>query len=228
LNILVIEDNPDIVANIYGYFEPLGYELDNAPNGFAGLALAMEREGEYDAIILDVMLPGLDGYQLCQKLRKELKQKTPVLMLTARDSIKDRVDGFESGADDYLIKPFSLIELEARIKALVRRSKDQHIATTLTFGPLRFDPDLHEASRGDTPLALTPTGYKLLKLLLMAAPRLVSRQSLETAIWGNDLPDSDVLRTHMHSLRQSLDKSFDKPMLKTVTGVGYRLVDPDV
>lgn len=225
MRILIIEDNPDILANLYGFLEPLGYTLDSARNGFAGLARAAE--GRFDAIVLDLMLPGMDGLDVCRKLREELRQSTPVLMLTARDTLQDKVDGFEHGADDYLVKPFSLVELDVRLRALVRRAQNAHQEATLSFGPLRFDPTTFEAAREERRLALTPTGYKLLGALIRAAPRVLSKEALEREVWGDDPPDSDALRTHIHALRQALDKPFATPMLKTVQGVGYRLVDPD-
>jgi DNA-binding response OmpR family regulator len=169
----------------------------------------------------------MDGLELCGKLRLELRQSTPVLMLTARDTLQDKVDGFERGADDYLVKPFSLVELDARLKALVRRAQNAHHATTLRLGSLRFDPTTFEAAREERRLTLTPTGYKLLGALMRAAPRVLSREALEREVWGDDPPDSDALRTHIHALRQVLDKPFASPMLRTVQGVGYRLVDPD-
>jgi len=225
MRVLIIEDNPDILANLYGFLEPLGYTLDSARNGFAGLARAAE--GRFDAIVLDLMLPGMDGLDVCRKLRDELRQSTPVLMLTARDTLQDKVDGFEHGADDYLVKPFSLVELDARLKALVRRAQNAHQEATLRFGSLWFDPTTFEAARDEQRLALTPTGYKLLGALIRAAPRVLSKEALEREVWGDDPPESDALRTHIHALRQALDKPFASPMLKTVQGVGYRLMDPD-
>lgn len=225
MRLLIIEDNPDIVANIYGFFEPLGYQLDCAHNGYAGLAQAADNQ--YDAIVLDVMLPGLDGYQVCSRLRSELHVKTPVLMLTAKDAIEDRVEGFDRGADDYLVKPFSLIELDARLKALVRRSRDQHFSKQMQLGGLTFDPETHEVRREGVSLALTPTGFKLLHELLRASPKVLTKATLEHEVWGEDVPNSDALRTHIHTLRQVLDKPFAKPMLKTIAGIGYQLVDPD-
>jgi DNA-binding response OmpR family regulator len=226
MRILIIEDHPDIVANLYGFLEPKGHVLDAARNGYAGLALASENQ--YDVIVLDVMLPGLNGLELCEKLRTELKNATPVLMLTARDSLSDKVAGFDSGADDYLVKPFSLVELEVRLKALVRRAHGTSAAQSkLQFGELVFDPDTQQAERAGVPVLLTKTGYTLLRSLMTAAPRIVSRETLEQAIWGDDRPDSDALRTHIHALRQALDKPFPYPMLHTVAGVGYRLALPD-
>ena len=225
MHILVIEDNPEILKNIYGFFEPLGYTLDSALNGFAGLAQAAE--GDYDVIILDVLLPGLDGFQLCHRLRKELRIKTPVLMLTARDTIEDRVEGFDNGADDYLIKPFSFIELDARLKALIRRSRDQYFKGTLSLGPLLVDPENHEVLREGVHIELTPTGHKLLRMLLHESPNVVKKRTLEHEIWGDNMPNSDALKTHIHTLRQALDKPFNQPMLKTVPSIGYRLVKPD-
>lgn len=137
--ILIIEDNPDIVANIYAFFETKGFELDNAHNGISGLTLASNNR--YDVILLDVMLPGMDGTKLCKALREELHNKTPVLMLTARDTILDKVTGFDSGADDYLVKPFSLVELESRIKALIRRHQDDHFQHNITVGKLSLNTD---------------------------------------------------------------------------------------
>ena len=224
MRVLIIEDNPDIVANLYGYLEPLGYTLDCERTGDAGLAAA--GRAAHDAIVLDLMLPGLDGFELCRRLRKELRRSTPVLMLTARDTIQDKIIGFESGADDYLVKPFSLAELDVRLKALVRRASDAHIEAEFRVGDLSFDTATLTVMRAKRRIDLTPTGYKVLAKLMQAAPKLVSRESLEFEIWGDHPPDSDALRTHIHALRHALDKPFPVPMLKTLQGVGYRLVDP--
>jgi len=226
MRILIVEDHPDILANLYGFLEPKGHVLDSARNGYAALALASEND--YDVIVLDIGLPGLNGLELCQKLRGELALATPVLMLTARDSLSDKVAGFDSGADDYLVKPFSLVELEVRLKALVRRSEGRNAGSNkLRFGELVFDPDTQQASRNHHPIHLTRTGYILLRTLMSAAPRIVPRAALEQAVWGEDRPDSDALRTHIHALRQALDKPFAHPMLLTVPGAGYRLALPD-
>ncbi|QDL36405.1 response regulator transcription factor [Rhodoferax sediminis] len=221
MRLLIVEDNPDILANLYGFLEPLGYVLDSARNGSAGLALASK--GTYDAIVLDLMLPGLDGLDVCGRLRAVFGCATPVLILTARDTVEDKVAGFGCGADDYLVKPFSMIELEVRLKALIRRARGNHVTTALRVGALTFDPATFQATRAGTQLQLTPTGYKLLAALMRAAPAVVSRDNLEREVWGDDRPDSDALRTHIHSLRVVLDKPFAIPMLKTLPGIGYRL-----
>ncbi len=224
--ILIIEDNPDIVANIYAFFEPKGFELDNAHNGLSGLALAASNR--YDVILLDVMLPGMDGTKLCKKLREEHHVKTPVLMLTARDTVSDKVVGFESGADDYLVKPFSLIELEARIRALIRRHHDEYFGHTISVGTLSLNVDEHTVKRDDKPIKLTPTGFKILHALMSAAPRVVSKTELEEKVWGQDIPSSDALRTHLHSVRAQVDKPFAQPMIMTIAGVGYQVCEPKV
>ncbi|GAB2876844.1 response regulator transcription factor [Pseudoduganella ginsengisoli] len=225
MRLLIIEDNPDIVANLYEFLEPRGYVLDSAPNGYTGLGLATQHQ--YDAVVLDVMLPGLNGVELCQKLRNELHNSTPVIMLTARDTLSDKSAGFDAGADDYLVKPFSLLELEMRIKALVRRARGMgQGATVLRVGDLTFDTSTYTATRAGKPLALTRTGFVLLRCLMREAPRLVSRDTLEHEVWGEDRPDSDALRTHLHALRQALDKPFPFAMLRTVPGIGYKLLSP--
>lgn len=223
MRILIIEDNPDIQANLYGFLEPKGHVLDLASNGYAGLALAVQNN--YDVVVLDVMLPGLSGIEVCQKLRSELKNPVPVLMLTARDTLQDKVAGFESGADDYLVKPFSLVELEVRLKALVRRASGNNAASTLLrVGELTFDTDTYQVTRNGQLLALTKTGYTILKCMMREAPKVVPRETLEHEVWGDDRPDSDALRTHIHALRQALDKPFAFPMLRTVPGLGFKLV----
>lgn len=225
MRLLIIEDNPDIVANIFGYLEPLGYQLDVARNGISGLAMAAE--GNFDALVLDLTLPGLDGLDVCRRLRNDFKRSTPVLMLTARETLQDKVIGFDSGADDYLVKPFSMVELEARLKALVRRATGVQVDGVLRFADVTFNLGTFEAARAGVPLQLTRTGYKLLAVLLREAPKLVTREVLEQEVWGEDRPDSDALRTHIHALRMSLDKPFDRPLLKTLPGIGYKLVSPD-
>ncbi len=224
MKLLIIEDNSDIVANLHDFLVPRGYVLDTARTAASGLLLAATER--FDAIVIDVMLPGgMDGFALCSKIRKELRQTTPVLMLTARSSVEDKLLGFDSGADDYLIKPFSMAELDARVKSLVRRAGGGHSFQRLKVGELTFDLSTFELRRTGISLELTPTGYKLLSCLMRAAPNVVRREQLETAVWGEEPPQSDALRTHLHSLRQAIDKPFSWPMLKTIAGVGYRLMD---
>ena len=226
MRILIIEDNHDILANLYAFLESKGHSLDSAGNGYAGLALAAQHE--YDVIVLDVMLPGMTGLELCQKLRGELRNATPVLMLTARDTLQDKVAGFDSGADDYLVKPFSLVELEVRLMALIRRARGQTTGTAvLSVGELRFDTEKFEVKRAGTQLSLTKTGYTILRCLMTQAPKLVPRELLEHEVWGDDRPDSDALRTHIHALRQVLDKPYEFAMLRTVPGIGYKLLASD-
>lgn len=223
LRALIVEDNQDITANLYAFLEPLGYELDCAATGTAGLELAAG--GTFDVIVLDIMLPGMDGLAVCHALRTRYTVATPILMLTARDTVADRVTGLDVGADDYLIKPFSMKELDARLRALVRRAQGRQTLSVLRWGDIELDPAAHSASRSGTPLKLSPTGFTILETLLRAAPRIVSRAELEREIWGDAPPDSDALRTHIHELRQKLDKPFAHPLLKTVPHVGYGLSD---
>jgi DNA-binding response OmpR family regulator len=221
MHVLVIEDNPDIVANLFGFFEPLGYTLDIARNGLAGLNLTAQNV--YDVVVLDLSLPGLDGVEVCRRLREDHLNAVPILMLTARDTEHDKVTGLSAGADDYLVKPFSLLELDARLKALVRRVRNEQVRHTITYDEIQMDMRTGTVTRAGRSLALTPTGYKILSVLLRQAPHLVSREALEREVWGDNPPESDALRTHIHALRQALDKSFDRPMLITRAGLGYRL-----
>lgn len=218
---LIIEDNQDITANLYAFLEPLGYELDCAHTGTAGLELAAK--GRFDVIMLDIMLPGMDGLSVCRALRRNHAVVTPVLMLTARDTVADRVAGLNDGADDYLVKPFSMKELDARLRALVRRAQGMQTVAPLRWDEVALDPAAHTATRAGRPLKLGPTSFTILATLLRAAPRIVSRAELEEAVWGDTPPESGALRTHIHELRQKLDKPFPRPLLKTVPHVGYGL-----
>lgn len=219
--ILLVEDNHDIAAMVCDYFEQQGYTMDYAADGITGLHLAVT--GDFDAIILDLMLPGLDGVELCRKLRADAAKATPVLMLTARDTLDDKIAGLDAGADDYLVKPFELEELEARIRACVRRSSGRLVQETLELGGLRIDTGTMEVHRENSTLKLTPIGLKLLVTLMKASPRVVNRAELERAVWGDIVPDSDALRSHMYNLRKTIDRPFEKPLLHTVAGAGYRL-----
>ena len=222
MRILLVEDNRDILANLADYLELKGYSVDCARDGLSGLHLATG--GHYDLLVLDVMLPGLDGYSLCRRLREEVRSSVPVIMLTARDQLDDRLQGFQSGADDYLIKPFALSELAARIEAVLRRSRGG-ARRLLQVADLSYDLDTPEVSRGGRRLKLNPLGLKLLALLMQRSPHVLRREVLEEALWGDDCPDSDSLRSHVHQLRQVIDKPFPRPLLHTVHGVGYRLAE---
>lgn len=222
MRILLVEDNRDILANLADYLELKGYSADCAQDGLSGLHLAVGNH--YDLIVLDVMLPGLDGYSLCRRLREEARSSVPVIMLTARDQLDDRLQGFNAGADDYLLKPFALSELAARIEAVLRRSQGG-VRRLLQVADLSYDLDTLEVSRAGQRLKLNPLGLKLLALLMQRSPHVLRREALEEALWGDDCPDSDSLRSHIHQLRQTIDKPFPTPLLHTVHGVGYRLAD---
>lgn len=224
MRILVIEDNRDILANVLDYLELKGYGVDCAEDGLSGLHLAAT--GHYDLIVLDIMLPGIDGYQVCKRLREDAGRDTPIIMLTARDALGDRLRGLAAGADDYLIKPFALSELVARIEAILRRSQGAR-RHQLQVGDLHYDLDTLQATRAGQMLRLNPIGHKLLAILMQKSPAVVRREALEEALWGEDPPDSDSLRSHIHQLRQALDKPFAKPLLHTLHGVGFRLAEDD-
>jgi len=224
MRILVIEDNTDIAANIVDFLEDKGHIVDYAGDGVTGLHLAVVED--FDVIILDLMLPGMDGLELCKKLRTEAHKHTPVLMLTARDSLEQKLAGFEHGADDYLVKPFALRELDARVNALGNRRNNQ-MQRVLKVADLEFNLDTLEVTRGGQSINMNPTGLKLLQRLMESSPWVVPRQELELRVWGEEMPDSDSLRVHIHSLRAIIDKPFDKPLIHTRHGIGYRIADPD-
>lgn len=220
MRILIVEDTRDIAENIADFLEPKGHELDFAADGVTGLHLAVTRP--FDVIVLDLNLPGIDGITLCRKLRREAHVTTPVLMLTARDRLDDKLEGFDAGTDDYLVKPFSMKEFEARLHALVKRGAPG-TSRVLGVGDLEFNLDTLQARRAGKPLDLNPIQRKLLELLLQNTHRVVTREELERHIWGDALPDRDVLRTHIYGLRHAIDRTFATKLLHTVHGTGYRL-----
>jgi DNA-binding response OmpR family regulator len=222
LRVLVIEDNADLAAMIGDYLEAHGHHPDFAADGATGLRLALAQQ--YDVIVLDRALPRLDGLEACRQLRAR-GCGTPVLMLTARDTTQDKVTGLAAGADDYLVKPFELAEVEARLQALHRRASGRQAHALLRVGDLEYDPGAMEARRDGRALTLNPTSRKLLEFLMRETGRIVPREELEYLIWGDAPPDADVLRAHMHKLREAVDREFERKLLHTFRGAGYRLAD---
>ena len=221
--ILLIEDNRDIAEMVYDYLDARGYAVDYAADGVNGLNFAVTNQ--YDLIVLDLMLPGMDGIEVCRKMREDARRDTPILMLTARDTLDDKLVGLDSGADDYLVKPFEIRELEARIRALLRRHRGTVADEVYRVSDLTLDTGSLEVTRGDTAIRLPPIGLKLLTVLMRESPRVVTREQLEREVWGDILPDSDTLRSHLYNLRKAIDKPFATPLLHTIPGSGYRLVE---
>lgn len=224
-SLLLVEDHNDIAEMVTAYLERRGYSVDYAADGITGLHLAISND--YDAIILDLMLPGLDGLELCRKVRTEARRDIPILMLTARDTLNDKIHGLDSGADDYVIKPFAIQELEARIRALVRRHRGDVAPEVLQVSDLSVDVATFTVERNGQFLKLTPIELKILIALMRASPRVISRRELERQVWGDILPDSDTLRSHLYNLRKAIDKPFSKPLLHTLAGQGYKLAETD-
>ncbi|MDO8932988.1 MAG: response regulator transcription factor, partial [Rhodocyclaceae bacterium] len=192
LRILVVEDNPDLAANLVDYLSAHGHLADAAGDGLSGLNLAIRND--YDVVVLDLMLPGLDGLALCRRLRTEAGKLTPILMLTARDTIEDKIAGLEAGADDYVVKPFVLREVAARIKALARRALGASPRQKLQIADLAFDTATFQVVRSGCAIELPPIPLRILESLMRASPRVLSRDELERAVWGDTPPDSDALR----------------------------------
>lgn len=222
-SLLIVEDHSDLAANIGDYMEAGGFAADFAADGPTAVQLAATNQ--YDAVILDIMLPGFDGYEVCRRLRQQLGLSIPIIMLTARDQLNDKLLGFDQGADDYLIKPFEMKELEARIKAQIRRNRGELESQPLAVGDLLFDPVSLHISRSGRTIRLSPIAIQILKLLMRESPKLVTREAIEHEIWGEETPDSDALRSHLYNLRKHIDKPFEKKLIHTMSGLGYKLCD---
>lgn len=219
MRILIVEDNLDIQANIADYLED-SYSLDFAYSGDQGLSLALENE--YDVIVLDLMLPGRDGLDVCAEYRRGAGLQAPIIMLTARDTMDDKEAGFDAGADDYLVKPFSLRELKMRIEALARRPKARHSAVT-AYADISFDSEALTVSANGQTVTLHEKEGRILGLLLGAAPQVVTSATISYALWGEEPPESGALRTHIYNLRKALATLGLEGMLQTRRGKGYAL-----
>lgn len=221
MRVLIIEDDPAIAANLYDYLEARGHSVDAAADGITGLHLAVAEH--FDCILLDLSLPGIDGIGLCRKLREEAHVDTPVLMLTARDTLDDKLRGFEHGADDYLVKPFALKEVEARVLALHKRQSGRRTSRALEVGALSLDPKTLSIRFAGADVKLPPKCIRLLELLMSEPGRVFNRRELETRVWGDLQETSDSLRSHMHILRRALLDAGGRDPIETVHGMGYRL-----
>ncbi|MBL8154033.1 MAG: response regulator transcription factor [Anaerolineae bacterium] len=223
MRILLVEDEKKMRSLLKQGLEEQGYAVDTADNGDDGLHWALNFS--YDVLVLDIMLPGKDGLTVCRELRNQ-RIITPVLMLTARDAVDDRVAGLDCGADDYLVKPFAFRELLARIRALSRRDSVQKSAT-LVVGDLRLDTVTHLAQRGDQLIALSTKEYALLELLMQHPNHVLSRTIIAEHLWSYDgFPDSNVVDVYIRYLRKKIDDDHEDKYIRTIRGTGYQLVDP--
>ena len=217
LSLLIVEDQADLAANLWDYFSRRGHVIDHASDGETGLRMALA--GGHDVIVLDLGLPRMDGLVLCRRLR-EAGKGVPVLMLTARDTLEDKLKGFAEGADDYLVKPFAMRELEARIGVLARNGR--RVSNVLEFAGLEFVPDELVARRDGATIPLTVTQARVMECLMRHAPAIVDHGRLMRAIWGPEGGDMQALHSHLYALRQAIDRPFERALIHNVHGVGYR------
>ena len=215
---LLVEDDKVLASALSDYLELDDIECDFAYNGQSGLNLATSNR--YDIILLDVMLPKINGFSLCQLLRDK-GVETPILMMTAKDSLDDKLAGFQAGTDDYITKPFAMAELSARLKALVKRSQGT-VTDKLHIGDLTLDLRSHKAWRGSVELNLSPLSWKLLASLAKHSPDIVSKETLEQEVWGEETNPNN-LKVQMHKLRATVDKPFPTPLIHNVPKVGFVL-----
>ena len=224
MRILVVDDDRAVRDALRRALTLGGYEVQIADGGEAGLAQVAA--GQPDAMVLDVMMPDLSGIEVCRHLRRA-GDRIPILMLTARDAISDRVEGLDAGADDYLVKPFDVDELKARVRALLRRTGDGADPDALAFAELRLDSARHGASVNDSFVELTRTEYQLLELLMLNPRRVLPHSVIYDRVWGYDFgPASNALRVYVGYLRRKLEEAGARPLIHTVRGVGYALREP--
>jgi DNA-binding response OmpR family regulator len=225
MKILLVEDDYDVARNVCEYLEAAGNTVEVAPDGLIGLDCATRER--YDCIILDISLPRLSGIQLCERIRSLGFSRVPILMLTAMGALSFKEEAFSAGADDYLVKPFALKELELRLAALLRRSAETRAGAQLRVGDLHYDVMTQEIQRGGQAVNLAATSRLILELLMRNTHRVVSRQEIEQVVWGDAPRSGDLVRIHIHTLREAIDKPFPVALLHTVRGVGYRLSSGD-
>ncbi|MDR9826802.1 response regulator transcription factor [Vibrio sp. FNV 38] len=218
LQLLLVEDDLDLATAVIDYFELESISCDHAANGLAGLNLI--KQHRYDAVILDLNLPKMDGLEVCAHLREQ-GIDVPVLMLTARDTLDDKLKGFSSGADDYLVKPFALEELMARIMVLSRRRSGE--VNKLKVDSLELDINAQSVTRDGSSLKLSPTGIKILTALMRETPNVITREKLMQTVWGDEQPDSNSLKVHMFNLRKAVDSDPHTKLIHTISGKGFAL-----
>jgi DNA-binding response OmpR family regulator len=220
---MVVEDQPKMRLLLCRGLQEGGYAVEAVSDGIAALRQAME--SDYDAIVLDVMLPGLDGFEVLRRLR-EAEKWTPVLMLTARDAVPDRIRGLDGGADDYLVKPFAFSELLSRVRAVTRRGRPAR-PVVLRCGPLALDPATRAATVGGTQVSLSPREFALLEMLLARDGAVVTRTELLDHVWDSSYDGaSNVVDVYVRSLRDKIDRRFGVRLIHTVRGSGYRVAEP--
>lgn len=223
LTVLLVEDDRDLAETVIQFLGIHDIECDYASNGQSGVNLL--QENNYDVLLLDLNLPKLDGISVCQQAR-ESGNNIPILMLTARDQLQDKISGFNSGADDFLVKPFALQELLLRIQALARRRSGQ--SKLLQHGNLSMNISLREVTLGEEHVHVSPIGWKLLEVLLRYAPEAVPRERLQSAVWGDEIPDSNSLKVHIHKLRKVLNVEGESPLLHTIPGYGFAIQEREL
>ena len=218
VSVLLVEDNEDILANLYAYLEPLGYELDCARNGRTGLEMAAS--GQFDLVVLDIMLPGLDGISLCRALREEHGVQVPVIMLTARGEERDELQGFKLGVDEYISKPFSPKILVARVEAILRRS-NVAVSETTEVGGIRIDKAAHQVEIDGKPIDLSYKEFELLTYFVENQGIALSREKILNNVWNYDyFGDARTIDTHVKKLRSKMGEKGN--YIKTIWGMGYK------
>ena len=224
LRVLVVEDHRALAENIFEFLGETYYCLDFAYDGLTALHLVSVNQ--YDVIVLDIMLPGLSGLKLCERIRNDLKCNTPILFMTARDAIEDKTSGFSLGGDDYLVKPFDMREMELRIQALSRRgasNQNERNAGSICFNTGTLEVSLSNGKK----VELSGANAILFEMLMQAYPHFVSHETLSQAVWGIDDIDLHTLRTHIYNLRKLLNDTLNHSLIKTLRGRGYRLIPPE-
>lgn len=219
--ILMVEDHYELASTVCEFLEEHDFVVDHARNLDAARNLLKQRP--YHLLLLDINLPDGSGYDLCEWLRNQQSMDIPVLMLTARDTLNDKLNGFKSGTDDYLVKPFDFNELVMRIQALIKRSLGEVSNRELKISDLVLDPGRQYISRSGQSIELPPIQFKLLKLLMRNAPNVLTKQEIMMELWGDEEPESDALRSHIYNLRKMIDKPFEKKLIQTVSGVGLKI-----
>jgi DNA-binding response OmpR family regulator len=227
-NLLIVEDDRDLASNLIDFLEVYGYAADYASDGLSALTLA--EENAYDLIVLDLSLPRMDGLRVCRKLREQLRSRTPIVVLTAKDDIETKIAAFDIGADDYVVKPAALREIEVRIRALIRRAGGAQDSPVLQVGDLRFDTGSMRIERAGQVISLAPVPARILQVLMRNSPNVVHRLAIAREIWGKEddgQSESHALIVHMHALRSAIDKPFERQLIHTVRGFGYRIAQDE-